>query len=94
MIMTLETKLPDNWIWGDEPSGERLELLLKYYNMWLEIKHIGVKLHDFDEYYICAPTEWQYSPCHPDMPIEEVKGWLEGVDEALKSARNDLKKLE
>ena len=81
--MTLETKLPDDWIWGDEPSGERLE-----------IKHIGVKLHDFDEYYMCAPTEWQYSPCEPDMPIEEVKGWLEGVDEALKSARNDLKKLE
>ena len=48
MIMTLETKLPDDWIWGDEPSGERLELLLKYYNRWLEIKHIGVKLHDFD----------------------------------------------
>ena len=31
---------------------------------------------------------------NPGMPIEEVKGWLEGVDEALKSARNDLKKLE
>ena len=92
MNMTQATKLPSEWVWGDEPDGERLELLLKHYNMWIEIKHIGIKLHDFDEYYICSPIEWDYSPCDPEMSNDEIKGMLGGVDEALKSARSDLEK--
>jgi hypothetical protein len=93
MNMTQATTLPKDWIWGDEqPEGERLELLLKHYNMWMEIKAIGIKLHDFDEYYICSPIEWDYSPFDPEMSISDIKGMLDGVDEALKSAHSDLEK--
>jgi len=91
-MMFVETKLPNEWVWDEYPTGERLELLLNLYNAWLEIKYIGELLHDFDEYYMCDPITWRICPINSNMPIEEVKDWLDAViKEELKFARNDLK---
>jgi len=87
-IVFKEVTLPEEWIWDNQPTGERLKLLLQHYNMWLEIQYVGEKIHNLDEYYMCNPNTWDMSPCDPQMSLEDIKGWL--PTHVLQEAREDL----
>ena len=69
--------LPENWIWSERrPTGKRLELLQKHYELWVEVRDRGILLHDFDEHYMVSPADWGYSPLSPSMTLKDMKMWL------------------
>ena len=81
-------RLPGKWTNGIT-SKTKLALLRHYYKSWMNVKMIGMKLHNSEDWYIMNPLNWDISPCHPSMPLLEMKQWYGAMEEAEEEAIQD-----